>query len=397
MFNTIKEAIEDIKMGKMLVVVDDEDRENEGDLVIAGEYATADAINFMSKYGRGLICVSITEERAKTLDFNLMTKVNEDKNKTAFTVSVDYRGTSTGISAYERSLTIEKILNSDNKNDFNRPGHMFPLIGKEGGVLERNGHTEAAIDLARLAKLKPCGVICEIMKDDGKMARRDDLLEFAKEHKLKIITIKDLIKYREQKENLEKIEEINMPTKYGDFKLHGFINKIDGTHHLALTKGEFNKDEYVLTRIHSECLTGDVFGSDRCDCGEQLEYAMRKISETGKGVILYMRQEGRGIGLINKLKAYKFQEEGYDTVEANLKLGFDSDMRDYNNSAKMLKSLGIEKIMLMTNNPAKIEGLKKYGVKDIERIQIEMKSNKANEKYLKTKKCRMNHILKEIN
>lgn len=396
MFNKIEEAIEDIKEGKIIIVVDDEDRENEGDLVMAAEKATPEAVNFMAKYGRGLICMPIVEERLRDLNINQMVENNTDAKGTAFTVSIDHWDTTTGISAYERSKTILSIIDpKTTASDLRRPGHIFPLASREGGVLKRAGHTEASVDLAKLADMYPAGVICEIMNDDGTMARVPQLVEFAKEHNLKIITIADLIKYRKAKEKLIKKEaDVKLPTMYGDFRAVGYVDQLTGEHHVALIKGEPHKDkDGSLIRVHSECLTGDVFGSLRCDCGSQFKYAMEMIEEAGSGVLLYMRQEGRGIGLINKLKAYELQDQGMDTVEANIALGFPADMRDYGIGAQILCDLGINKIKLITNNPAKMVGLSGYGLEIVDRIPVKAGHHTCNKYYIETKAKKMGHMI----
>ena len=398
-FNTISEALEDIKLGKMVVVVDDEDRENEGDLVMAAELATAEDINFMAKYGRGMICVPLLDDRAKELELEMMVRNNTETMNTAFTVTVDHISSTTGISAFERARTINEIANNKTKaGEFRRPGHIFPLVAKEGGVLKRAGHTEAAVDLARMASLNPVGVICEIMNDDGTMARDSQLKQFVKAHKLKIITIADLIKYRRTTEKLiRRVSEACMPTAFGEFRVIAYENIINQEHHIALVKGDVSKkDEPITVRVHSECLTGDAFHSLRCDCGEQLEIALKNIDSAGRGVLLYMRQEGRGIGLVNKIRAYELQDRGKDTVEANEILGFPADLRDYGIGAQILCDLGISKIKLLTNNPKKLIGLCGYGLEVVSREPLEVKGNKINEFYLKTKKQRMGHLLEKI-
>ncbi|MGA9172504.1 MAG: bifunctional 3,4-dihydroxy-2-butanone-4-phosphate synthase/GTP cyclohydrolase II [Thermoactinomyces sp.] len=394
-FHTIEEALADLKQGKIIIVVDDEDRENEGDLVALAEKATPEVINFMITHGRGLVCVPLMEERAKELDLPMMVSHNTDRHGTAFTVSVDAMNTTTGISAFERADTIKQLIDEKKgPNDFRRPGHIFPLIAREGGVLRRAGHTEAAVDLARLCGAYPAGVICEVIKEDGTMARVPDLIELSRTFDLKLITIQDLIKYRRQKETLIHREvAVSMPTDYGEFTMVGYSNEVDHKEHVALVKGEIDPNRPVLVRVHSECLTGDVFGSMRCDCGPQLHAALRKIEEEGTGVLLYMRQEGRGIGLLNKLKAYKLQEEGLDTVEANLRLGFRDDLREYGIGAQILRDLGVRKMRLMTNNPRKITGLKGYGLEVVEVVPIELPPNQVNRKYMETKKTKLGHLL----
>lgn len=399
MWSSIEDAIKEIKNGNMVIVVDDEDRENEGDLVAAAELCTKETVNFMMVEGRGLICVPIDGNIAERLDLEPMTGKNPESDKCNFTVSVDYKvGTSTGISASDRAKTIRALASeSCGKNDFFRPGHIFPLISKKGGILVRAGHTEAAVDLAKLAGLKPAGVVCEIAKEDGEMARVEYLFDYAKKHKLQIITIKDLIAYRRGSEKLVKREvETDLETKFGKFKVMVYSNQIDNKEHVALSMGDIHGKQNVLVRVHSECMTGDVFHSLQCDCRTQFDAAMKIISKNKSGVMLYMRQEGRGIGLINKLKAYKLQKEGYDTVEANKILGFKADLREYGIGAQILKDMGLSTIKLMTNNPQKIVGLEGHGLRVTERVAIEFAANKHVHRYLKTKKNKLGHILNRV-
>lgn len=396
-FDSIESAIEDIRQGRMVIVVDDEDRENEGDFLMAAEKVSPEAVNVMAKYGRGLICVPITRQKAYELNLDYMVTKGADPDEAAFTVSVDHKDqTTTGISAGDRANTIRELINEKSvPGDFRRPGHIFPLIGVEGGVLRRAGHTEAAIDLARLAGLKPAGIICEIMKDNGEMARVPDLVEIADEFNMKLITIKDLIAYRMQNERLvREIVSVDLPTIYGDFTLHTFEERLTGDHHLALVKGKWEEDDPVMVRVHSSCMTGDIFGSKRCDCGEQLHQALLKVEKEGQGVVLYMNQEGRGIGLVNKMKAYKLQEEGMDTVEANEALGFKPDHRDYGVGAQILRTLGVTKLRLMTNNPVKRVGLKSFGLEMVERVPLEVGAYPENARYLETKRDKLGHDLK---
>ncbi|HEY9166793.1 MAG TPA: bifunctional 3,4-dihydroxy-2-butanone-4-phosphate synthase/GTP cyclohydrolase II [Candidatus Kryptonia bacterium] len=398
-FDNIESAIEDIRQGKIVIVVDDEERENEGDFLLAAEKVTPHAVNFLAKHGRGIICVALLPERVRQLGLDMMVDTNTSLHQTAFTVSVDaVRGTTTGVSAADRSTTVLALVNPGTvPTDLARPGHIFPLRAMEEGVLRRAGHTEAAIDLARLASLYPGGVLCEILNDDGTMARVPQLKKIAKEFGLHIVTIRDLIGYRMQREKLvKKIVVTRLPTRYGDFNLHLYQGIIDKKEHLALVKGEIDESKPVLVRVHSECLTGDVFASLRCDCGEQLHYAMRAVEKEGSGVVLYMRQEGRGIGLVNKLKAYRLQDDGVDTVEANEKLGFKADLRDYGIGAQILVDLGIRRMRLMTNNPKKIIGLEGYGLEVVERVPIEIEPNEINHKYLETKRDKLGHLIPNL-
>lgn len=400
MFDSIEDAIEDIKRGKIVIVIDDEDRENEGDFIMAADRVTPEAINFMAKYGRGLICTPITQSRAKELELDLMVKNSNCAKQTAFTVSIDLDNGGTGISCEDRALTTLALTNRlTTSSDFVRPGHIFPLIAKDGGVLTRNGHTEAAVDLSLLAGCQPAGVICEIMNDDGTMARTDDLYKIAKEHDLKFITIKDLVAYRSksEKKNIIKTSSIPFPNKFGNFKLNMYEVEGSSEHHIALVKGDIDPKSPTLVRMHSECFTGDVFGSKRCDCGEQLESSMKLMEEKGCGVLVYLKQEGRGIGLPNKIKAYTLQDQGLDTVDANRALGFGDDLRTYDVAVEILKDLGVKKVQLLTNNPEKISSLEDASFELVNRHPIEIEANEINFQYLKTKKDRMNHIFDSLN
>lgn len=395
MFNTIEELLEDLKAGKNILLVDDTDRENEGDLICAAEFATAENVNFMATHGKGLICMPMAKEYTEKLALPQMSLYNTDHHTTAFTVSIDYIDTVTGISAQERSLTAIKAVADDvGPDDFRRPGHMFPLEAVEGGVLARNGHTEATVDLVRLAGMKPVGLCCEVMKEDGSMARRDDLVLMAKEHNLKMGTIKDLIDYRKANEPLMIREaKAKLPTEYGDFEVYAYQHAFTGEHHVALVMGDVSDGEPVLCRIHSECLTGDVFHSKKCDCGQQLNKALKQIAAEGRGVLLYMRQEGRGIGLVNKIRAYALQDQGHDTIEANLMLGFPVDMREYYECKQIFDDLGVSRLHLMTNNPLKMESMEKYGLKVEKRIPIQMEPSPEDKDYLEVKRIKLGHYL----